>query len=226
MRPIKSSNIVIAFDLDDTLYDESAFVRSGFSAVADYLQGCFSIPSKDSLAFMLEKLPDGRGRIFDDLLMINGILSEKNVKRCLSVYRSHAPQINLYEEAADCLDRFRKHPIYIVSDGNKIVQHNKLKALGLYDRVKFCYLTHRYGKDKAKPSPYCFFKICEREGVEPCSVIYVGDDPNKDFVGIKPFGFRTVRVLKGRFGEVERSREFEAEHKINSLVDLTISLIE
>lgn len=226
MQPIRLSNMVIVFDLDDTLYDESSFVRSGFDAVADYLQEVFSIPSEDSLIYMLERLSKGRGHIFDDLLMKNVIFSIKNVKRCLSVYREHKPKINLYKEAIDCLDRFRKYPIYVVTDGNKQVQHNKLNSLDLCNKVEFCYLTHRYGKDKAKPSPYCFFKICERENVGPCNVVYVGDNPSKDFVGIKPFGFKTVRVLKGKYKTIEMDRKFEADNRINSLAQLDQSMID
>ena len=30
-------------------------------------------------------------------------------------------------------------------------------------------------------------------------MVYVGDDPNKDFVNLNPLGMKTVRVLTGRF---------------------------
>ena len=213
--------MVVVFDLDDTLYDELSFVASGFKAVSAYLSGDFLIPEEKSFQFMEKKLSGGRGKIFDELLAEYGIYSEKKVKKCLSVYRSHNPEIKLYEEADVCLDRFCSLPIYIVTDGNKIVQHNKLEALNLNARVKYSYITHRFGVKNAKPSPYCFFKICEKEKVSPGEIVYIADNPNKDFVGIKPFGFKTARVLTGQYKNIEKPIEFEAEFRLDTLSKLT-----
>jgi len=94
-------------------------------------------------------------------------------------------------------------------------------ALGIYNKVKFPYITHRFGKMKAKPSPYCFLKIAEREKTAPENIVYVGDNPYKDFVGIKPLGFKTVRVLQGSFKDICLTVEFEAQRTIESLAELT-----
>lgn len=212
--------MVLVFDLDDTLYEELTFVKSGFQAVADFLQERYGISAQPSLELMLQKLEDGRGRIFDDLLIHHGIYQKELVKKCIAVYRLHQPKISLYPEANACLKRLHNYPQYIVTDGNKLVQENKINALGLNQRVKFCYLTHRYGIKNAKPSPYCFQKICEREQVTPKEVVYIADNPYKDFVGIKPLGFKTIRVLTGQFREVKMSDQYEASVQIASLAKL------
>lgn len=214
--------MIIAFDLDDTLYDELTYVRTGFQQVAEYLQDLCEIPKEDCLAFMMGILAEeGRGHVFDGMLSHYGLYSRKNVKRCLSVYRNHKPNIRLYKEAEDCLERFKDIPIYLVTDGNKMVQNNKIISLGLNTRVKFSFITHRYGVKHSKPSPHCFLKICEKEKVLPKEVVYIADNPNKDFVGIKGLGFRTVRVLTGQYSTVHKSEEFEADYQISSLVQLT-----
>ncbi len=213
--------MVLVFDLDDTLYDESSYVRSGFQFVAEYLEQTYQIPASASYQLMLEKLKSGRGRIFDDLLLQFGIINKKLVKKCVSIYRRHQPEISLYPEADDCLHRLQHYPQYIVTDGNKVVQANKIKALKLEHRFKFCYITHRYGIKNAKPSPYCFQKICEREKVTPKEVVYIADNPYKDFVGIKPLGFKTVRVMKGQYKAIELPEEFEASYRLDSLQELT-----
>lgn len=217
--------MIIVFDLDDTLYDEITFVKSGFFEVANYLEREFSLPQKQTFNFMIQRLNEGRGKIFDDTLLNFGLFSKKGVERCLSVYRKHQPYIQLDVEADNCLKRFSKYPIYIVTDGNKLVQKNKLVALGLNDRVKFSYITHRYGIRNAKPSPFCFQHICHRENVEPNQVVYIGDNPNKDFVGIKPLGFKTVRLLKGNFKDFRKTPMFEADLEITSLRELTLEQI-
>ena len=141
------------------------------------------------------------------------------------VYRGHSPNIQLNAEADDCLKRFGQVPKYIVTDGNKQVQESKIKALGLHQRVNFYYITHRYGIKSAKPSPYCFLKICQREQVPPENVLYIGDNPHKDFVGIKPLGFKTIRVMQGQYKDLVKPQEYEADYQIKSLAELDDKLL-
>lgn len=211
-----------AFDLDDTLYDEMTYVASGFRAVARYLEQEKGIPADDVYERMMRELSErGRGRVFDEALAACGMRTAALVRRCLRVYRSHKPDIRLYDDAVRCLDRLARAniPIYIVTDGNKHVQQAKLQALGLYDdpRIKKCYITRRYGIRHEKPSPYCFLQICRLEQAAPEEVVYVGDNPHKDFVGIKPLGFRTVRILRGSYAHVRKPEEYEAEVELRTL---------
>ena len=218
--------MIIVFDLDDTLYEELTFVKSGFVAVADFLECNFGISSSESYELMVNRLELGRGKIFDDTLSHFGVLHKQTVDRCLTVYRKHFPKIQLHQEAEDFLVRFAHEPLYIVTDGNKMVQNNKIIALGLRKHVKHVFITHRYGVKHAKPSPYCFQKICEIEKVEPREVVYVGDNPHKDFVGIKPLGFQTIRINQGSFKNVKVTNDYEAHSTIGSLRELTIELLE
>jgi putative hydrolase of the HAD superfamily len=219
--------MILVFDLDDTLYEEITFVKSGFRAVAQHLEKIYNIPQQPSYQYMLiGKLDGGRGRIFDDVLLKYGVYTKKAVHQCLSVYRHHKPSIELDPQADACLRRLAYYPIYIVTDGNKLVQKNKLETLKLYGRTKFCFRTYQYGLKHSKPSPYCFLSICKRENASPDRVVYIGDNPNKDFVGIRPLGFRTIRLLKGQFAGVEKAPEFEADHQIHSLDELTEEFLE
>ncbi|AXI39014.1 HAD family hydrolase [Bacillaceae bacterium ZC4] len=212
---------VVVFDLDDTLYDELTFVRSGFRAVAAFLRNIINISEEELFEWMWTRLQtNGRGAIFDDLLHHFGAYSKTMVRKCISVYRMHKPDIVLPETTITCLEQLKDHPLYIVTDGNKIVQHNKLEALHLYKKMKHCYVTHRYGIHNAKPSPYCFMHIVKREKVSPHDVVYIGDNPKKDFVGIKPLGFRTIRVMTGQYRSIEMPKEYEADIRIESLIQL------
>jgi len=219
MRPI------LVFDLDDTLYDELSYVYSGFNAVATFLAYNFKLDNVTVYELLKKRLVAGRGRIFDDVLSQLGLFSRKNVQCCISAYRLHNPSIALYPDADECLERFKGLPIYIVTDGNKLVQQKKLEALDLVGRVKRCFITHRFGIRNAKPSPYCFQKICASEKVCSAQVIYIADNPSKDFVGIKPLGFRTVRVLTGQHKMLQKPAAYEAEFRIHSLHELDWSLL-
>ena len=218
---------VYVFDLDDTLYEERTYVESGLRAVAEDLAGRLSIDASECFMRLTDELEkNGRGRIFNSVLQSYGIYSMRLVRKCLSVYRGHQPVLDLLPDARRCLERLGGYPVYIVTDGNKHVQTAKLKALGLYDSaaIRKCYVTRRYGVHNEKPSPHCFQLICRREAVDPCDVVYVGDNPHKDFVGIRPLGFRTIRIVRGAHANVRKPDTHEADAEIRSLDELESAL--
>ena len=212
---------VLVFDLDDTLYPEITFVQSGFHAVSTFLEKTYGLPKEDIYELCLQVLEEkGRGSIFDTVLEQYGLKSKALIQKCLSEYRKHKPTLTLYEDAERFLNSFKDLPLYIVTDGNLVVQHNKIEALSLQKYMKKIFLTRRFGTSYEKPSPYCFQKIQVSEQVSPYEVVYVGDNPNKDFVGIKPLGFRTIRLLRGGFQDVRLGSEYEAELEIKSFEEL------
>lgn len=219
--------MVLVFDMDDTLYEEETYVCSGFRAVARHLGPRLGRSASRLHAEMMELLLTlGRGRVFDSLLERHGLLSRHLVKECVSCYRLHEPEIRLHEAGRDCLRRFRHLPLYIVTDGNKTAQAAKVRALDLESKVKKVFITHRYGVRHSKPSPHCFQIIQRLEHAQPSQILYVGDNPTKDFVGIRPLGFRTLRVLTGPHSAMNPRPGFEAELQIKSLNELTPELLK
>ena len=218
--------MIIVFDLDEVLYDEKTYVISGFRDVSEFLEKDEAIPKKIIFEYLKRRLKNGRERIFNDLLDNFRIYSQKNLKKCISVYRTHTPKIKLYSDAKDCLKRLKNYPLYIVTDGNKIVQKNKIKALNLENHIKKTILTSNYGLRNSKPSTFCFQKICDMEKTSPTNLVYIGDDPHKDFVGLKREGFKTIRLFKGRFKNERLSKEFEADYKIKSLKEINEKFIK
>lgn len=218
--------MTLIFDLDDTLYEEITYVKSGFRAVSDHLYKIFKIPKNDSYNSMLEILElEGRGKIFDKMLNEYKLNSKKNVRECLTVYRLHNPNIILYDSAKRCLDRFSDIPKYIVTDGNKIVQRRKINSLNLYKIFKRIFITHQYGLKYSKPSSYYFEKIAKIENIKPNKIVFIGDDPNKDFVGIKPLGFKTIRVMTGNHRFEKLKPKYEADISVKSLDEINQMLL-
>ena len=217
---------VLVFDLDDTLYPELSYVHSGFRAVAAMLSPLLGVPATSLAAGMMaEEAAAGRGQVFDNVLRQHGRWTKTLVAACLRAYRQHPPALALYPDAQRCLARFAAWPLYLVTDGHKEVQARKVAALALAGHVRHAYLTNRYGRHRAKPDPHVFDLICRREGLTPDQVIYVGDNPRKDFVGIKPLGFRTVRILRGNYAHLAADAAHEAHRRIHSLDELTSEFI-
>jgi putative hydrolase of the HAD superfamily len=212
--------MILIFDLDDTLYSEKSYAVSGFQAVAKYISFTYKVEMKSALHVLLEALENNnRSRAFQKL-MESQSLPKKSIKEMIAVYRKHMPEIEIDVAANKVLEKYAHLPKYLVTDGNRIVQGNKIKALKLDMILKRCFITHAFGISASKPSTYCFQKIRELENVDWAELVYVGDDPKKDFVNLKPLGVTTVRVLTGRHAKTDVSEEFDAEFSISSIDNL------
>ena len=214
--------MVLVFDLDDTLYDERRYVESGLRAVAAFGEQRFGWPAAASFRFMRGVLDrEGRGAVFDRWLQAHGVISKALVRTCIGVYRGHTPRLRLFAPAARLLPKLaRRMPLYLVSDGNLHVQRRKAEALGLAPFFRKLYFTHQYGVTHAKPSPYCFALIRQRESCHWADMVYVGDNPAKDFVALNRLGGHTVRVLTGLHRQAKARRGYEAQHVIAGLAAL------
>jgi len=214
--------LIIVFDLDDTLYQEITYVRSGIAAVSQDIADKYNMNRDMIYSEALATLEIfGRGQVFDIILRKYGLYSKHEVKRLLSIYRSHTPKIEIgLPELLVIRECQLQSNLYLVTDGNKNVQAKKIEALGIKPYFKRVFITHRFGLKAAKPSLKCFQLIRELEKVEWTDIVYIGDDPNKDFVNLKKVGAITIRVMTGRFAQVANSQDHEAEWKIDSLSQL------
>jgi putative hydrolase of the HAD superfamily len=206
--------MIIVFDLDDTLYEEINFVRGGLKAVANHLSENYKIETSEIIYRQFVQLLEEqrRGKVFDSFLDKHNLSNTRVVKKCLAVYRLHDPNIRLSESGLACLERLKDFPKYLVTDGYKIVQTKKVKSLKIDKYFRRMIVTHNYGLKHSKPSTYCFHKILQWENAIPRNLVYIGDNPKKDFVNLKKDGFRTVRVLTGEHKDVEVPVEYEADY--------------
>lgn len=214
--------MIYIFDLDDTLYDERHYVESGLRAVASFAENAWGIDKETGVEQLITLLDNnGRGRIFNDYLAMHGIaVTKANVKACVSAYRLHKPSLAMPSKHLSLLSALPA-PLYLVTDGNKVVQGNKVDALNISHLFKRVFVTHRFGVKHAKPSTYCFEKIKQAERCEWRDMVYVGDNPAKDFVNLNKLGMPTVRVLTGVHKDVIAKPGYEAEHTIPHLCELT-----
>ncbi|QPG04955.1 HAD family hydrolase [Salinimonas marina] len=209
--------MIYIFDLDDTLYDERQYVESGFRAVARFAEQKWGLNQDESWQSMLAILDkEGRGAVFNRWLAPFALDTKTNIKRCLSAYRTHQPDLSMPAAHLELLHRLPK-PLYLVTDGNKVVQHNKVKALGIEALFKRVFITHRFGVQHAKPSTHCFELIKQAEGCEWQDMVYIGDNPAKDFVNLNKLGMQTVRVLTGVHRKVDAAPGYEAHYRISCL---------
>ena len=220
--------MIIGFDLDDTLYRELDYVESGFRAVASQLEAEHGIPRRHSFETMIRSLEaHGRGRQFDDVLRAHGLFTVGRRNRMVQVYRQHDPDLALPAASARVLDRCASlgNRLFLVTDGNQRVQAKKIDALDLWHRFEHCYLTYRYGRAASKPSTRVFELMLARTRAAPEQLLYVGDNPLKDFVGVRRLGGATIRVRRGHFAETDAEVGYDADVSVDAIDDV-VNVIE
>ncbi|UNC93616.1 HAD family hydrolase [Candidatus Contubernalis alkaliaceticus] len=215
----------VVFDLDDTLYPEMDFVRSGFSKVSQYLSSLFQI-SKEALEKEIwEQFHKDSSRVFNGILERYGKSSPELVQQLIQLYRTHEPSLTLPTQSQEILDWIREQGLKtgIITDGYLAAQKGKVKALGLEKLVDNIICTDSLGREHWKPSPLAFEIMLSQLDCAPKASIYVGDNPKKDFIPGNQLGMVTVQLIsrQGVYREAICSKEQDkARYVINRLSQL------
>lgn len=212
----------LVFDLDDTLYNEADFVHGAFGEVADYLSKKHKLVRDELYQAMLRLLANnGRGRIFNDICALYDL--KEDISSLVEIYRNSAPQISLYEDAENILKYYRgKYKLGLITDGIYYVQRNKIRLLGIEEHFDSIIVTDEHGEDFCKPGIKPYLKMAENLGVTLDNMVYVGDNPRKDFYGARQLGVFTVRVIRpaGDHMGLRLNSDYEADIEINNMYEL------
>ena len=212
------------FDLDETLYDESTYVQSGLKHVARHIADQGDLNADQLFNCMESEFRfNGRTNVFQRLTSTFPDLTH-TLDDLVSIYRKHLPTIELYADSRDTLSKLQDEKLYLVTDGNRNVQWNKIRALKLEGKFRGIFVTDEHGHGASKPGTLCFSKIRSECQADWSNMVYVGDDPHKDFLNIKKLGMRTIRVNRGRFKDLVLDNRYEAEITVDNLIDLEIAL--
>lgn len=207
----------VIFDLDDTMYSEKDYVRSGYRAVAKLL------PEVDGAEEKLWSAFEKRQVAINTLLSDEGIYTEELKEKCLRAYRSHLPDIKLYDGVADMLISLRTKGIKIgiITDGRPEGQRNKIRALGLDELVDEIIVTDEIGGEAFRKPCDISFRIMQRKLNVPFETMtYVGDNLDKDFAAPRQLGMQTVWFdnVDGIYRHVANSNVIA--NKVNAVVDV------
>jgi putative hydrolase of the HAD superfamily len=210
--------MVFVFDLDDTLYPELDFVKSGFWAVAQRVA-----PDQPRAAFQsLWRIfrQHGAGRVFDHYAHESS--QALDIAELVALYRFHPPLISLDVETRIFLQDCRaKFPTALVSDGPQRMQRNKFDALGLAAFIDFPVFTDELGVRKPHLRP---FQVVMERFADRREFVYVADNPAKDFEAPQALGWRTVRITRpdAVYGRLPGAADYDYE--VHSLLEIPEAL--
>ena len=188
INPFVSLTVIVKSG-DDTLYSEKDYVRSGFKAIASDL-------GKD------DKFVDQLWKYFEEgKPAIDCVLKEWNrmdmKDMLLKVYRSHIPNITLYDGVIEIIQSLRDAGIKvgIITDGRPEGQRNKIQALGLESLIDDIIITDDLGGVQFRKPCDIAFQIIQRRWAIPFSeLVYVGDNFLKDFQAPILLGMKAICI--------------------------------
>ena len=216
----------VVFDLDDTLYDEIEYCKSGFRAVADFLAELPEAPPAERIFGALWKqfTAGDRTKTFNAALNELDIsYDDKRIGELVNVYRNHIPKITLPEDSRDVLCELgAKYTLALLTDGFLPAQKLKVQSLGIEKYFKCIVYTEQLGREFWKPSPAGFEKIMQTSEARPENMVYIADNEKKDFIAPNKLGFLTVQLIRSARIHTSISAESGAKarfviHKISQL---------
>lgn len=196
MTIVVPADAVVVLDVDDTLYLERDYVRSGFEAVGELLAADRGVEGVgDTLWTGFEA--GVRGDAFDQALTAHGLSCEAGlITGLVECYRNHNPRIGLEPDAHRLLERLPPRPLGVITDGPAASQRAKIGALGLDEIVEGIVVTAELGPGHSKPDPLPYRRIEKRFKTGPARCWYIADNPDKDFVTPLTRGWRSVRIRR------------------------------
>ncbi len=190
----------VVFDLDDTLYDEIEYCRSGFVSASEFIANLPKAPPAPDIFDVLWKqfTAGNRKNTFNSALDELGIrYNDSLIQELIKVYRNHIPKITLPADSRDVLVELRdKYTLALLTDGFLPAQQLKVKALGIEEYFKCIIYTEQLGRDCWKPSPIGFEKLLQTLNKKAETVAYVADNEEKDFIGPNKLGILTIQIIR------------------------------
>ncbi|NMD37172.1 MAG: HAD hydrolase-like protein, partial [Christensenellaceae bacterium] len=179
----------VIFDLDDTLYSEKEYVKSGFKTVSNLIPELSNAETLLNEAFNLG-LP-----AIDEVLKNNNLMFKK--AECVLAYRNHFPNINFRDGILELLIKLKKSKVFIgiITDGRIEGQKNKIRALDLNKYVDSIIITDELGGPNFRKPCDIAFRIMQLNADVPFeNMVYIGDNISKDFVAPQILGMQSIML--------------------------------
>jgi putative hydrolase of the HAD superfamily len=193
--------MLILFDIDDTLLDHSAAMRSGAMRLHKSL-GAPGLP-EDFLGRWQRALERHYARYVAGEVSFHGqrrarvrevvdsSLSDKAADRIFGEYAAgYEDSWALFGDVMPCLDSLSRHRLGVISNGQGRQQRKKLARTRILDRFECVLISDECGC--AKPDAGIFASACARVGERPANAVYVGDQYDLDALAARAAGLRGV----------------------------------
>lgn len=192
------SDLVIVFDLDDTLISEEDYLNSGIKEVENFISKTYKVNFNG-------KIINAKKKGIKDLWgwSCNQLGLPLEVKESfLWFYRLHKPKLEIIPNVENLISELKTYHanIAILTDGRSVSQRLKINCINLNSVELF--ISQEFISEK--PNLKRFLLIEEKWPKK--SYIYIGDNPRKDFIAPKKLGWNTIGAdwIENRIHKVKK----------------------
>ncbi len=182
------NDTAVIFDLDDTLYKETDFLKSAFTEISLILAEDIGHEIFDEMMQLYTSGKEVFGNIIDRYQ-----ISSRSKQDLIAMYRNHKPSIKLDEHTAEKLEELQEQQVALglLTDGRSITQRNKIESLGIEGYFQQIIISEEFGYSKPDEEGFEYM-----EGNLPGNnYVYIGDNITKDFIAPNKRGWETICLL-------------------------------
>jgi len=213
----------IVFDLDNTLTDFMRMKEAAINAAIDGMIDAGFRLSRSELRERVDSIYREQGlefqRVFDELLEREfGEVDPKILASGIVAYRrARESALVLYPHAHMTLLELLKRGIRlgVVSDAPRLQVWMRLCALGLHHVFDAVVTFEDTGARKPAPAP--FREVLRQLQVDPQEAMMIGDWAERDVVGAKSLGMKTVFA---RYGDTFDTKVSGADYDVDDVFEL------
>lgn len=195
----------VIFDLDDTLYDYKSLNELAEKEIQEHVKNMYNIDAPDfnkkyyEAKEIVKSRLHGTGAEHNRLLYFQvfmELIGRKPVSDALELYEIYwntiLDNIVLRDGVKDIFSFCHNNNISIgiCSDLTAMIQHRKLKRLGIDSQVDYLVTSEEAGVEK--PNPVIFATVLSKIGCDASECMFIGDSWNKDICGSKDMGMIPV----------------------------------
>ncbi len=216
----------VLFDLDNTLIDFLKMKKMSCEAAITAMINAGLPLEKEKAMRILWDLYDEHGieygKIFQQFLLktvghldwkilSGGIVAYRRVKNgFLEPYPHVIPTLLKLRELG-----FR---LAVVSDAPRMRAWLRMTAMKIADFFDIV-VTSDDAEGKKKPDPHPYKVALKKLNLKPQEVVFVGDNPNRDILGAKKLGIKTVLAKYGEWTKA-KDKSMKPDYEINDVQEL------
>ena len=213
----------VIFDLDNTLVDFMRMKEAAIDAAVDAMVDAGLKMSKQEAKDQIYKIYQEEGieyqRVFDRFLkeQLGGIDYKIHAAAIVGYRRAREAALVLYPHVNMTLTELVKRGIKlaVLSDAPRLQAWLRLCSLQLHHIFDFVLTFEDTGE--RKPSEIPFRKLLSLLKVAPSEALMVGDWPERDMVGAKKVGIKTVFA---RYGNAFATKDSGADFEIDDISEI------
>ena len=188
----------IVFDLDDTLIKEIDYLKSAFMEISRIVNS-----EDENLFQQMMNWYFKKENVFQNLV---DLYPNNNIMSLRTVYRNHFPDFDSNTKVKEFLVELKERGFVLglITDGYKVTQRNKIKALDIELLFDLIIISEEFGSEKPNLKNYEIF-----HQFDTGEYYYIGDNVNKDFITPNSLGWKTVCLIDN--GSNIHKQDFEKD---------------